>query len=239
MGHDAKPVQSVSVVPAGLGIALAIVAVSALILYVQSVEAKIVRGYGNRLEEVGAALTKYLDASPNHMGPTLSRAPGMLSFDDNTTSINTNQVLFDLINNIYPNPKQDDSDILYLGYMVEDEDDMNALAAHYTDKMAKGEPLEDVIPLPKARRDGRNALLRVQLLKDQPPGGAWNNWYRDPSVVPVFIERTCVDGRGGHVLFLDGHVAYYPYARSNVWPCGKRALGAVRKMDGPDYDTKQ
>jgi prepilin-type processing-associated H-X9-DG protein len=238
MGPDAKPVHSVSAVPAGLGIALAIVAVPALILYVQNVEAKFMRGYGNRLEEAGAALTKYLDASPNHMGPRLSRAPGMLSFDDNKASANTNQALFDLTNNIYPNSYPDDSNLLYFGYMVEDEDDLNALAAYYTDKMARGEPLEDVIPLPKPRRDGRNVLLRLQLLKDQPPGSAWSNWYRYPAVLPVFIERTCVDGRGGHVLFLDGHVAYYPYSRSNVWPCDRHTLGPLTKMDSALPETR-
>ena len=223
----------------GVGIAVAILVVTRAVFAFQNAEDEHAKSEWIPHGELAAALLDYLEIAPDHMAPRLSMHPGLLSFDDNVSPAHPGEKFDTVLKCVYPDGNIGDSRVLYLGYMLEDDDDLNTLAGYYANRMSNGQPLEDVIPLAKPRPDGRTAILRIQLLKDQPPGGAWSNWYRDPSVIPVFIERSYLEGSGGHVVFLDGHTTYYPFARSTVWPCDRHNTGPLRQMDDPSPDTKQ
>ncbi|NUM56176.1 MAG: hypothetical protein HUU46_21255 [Candidatus Hydrogenedentes bacterium] len=240
MSNTEQVRRSRSVVPLSMGIGAATVVVVAIVLSVQRADAVHVRGTCHCREFVAPAVARFLDYAAATSPLRLSSESGMLTVDYKIESQNKMTAANDLVNAIYPDGKVDDSRFLYLGYMLEDEADGRTLASYYSAKMAKGEPLEDVIPLAKSRSDGRNALLRVQSLKDLPPGGAWNNWYRDPSRIPVFIERPEVhSGKGQHVIFLDGRAMYYPYARGNVWPLERGMMRSLSQMDESGPDTNR
>lgn len=215
-----------------LVLSVAVVAVPALVLACQSGDTKELAECRARLETAGAALKKYMDASPDHLAPRLSPIKGKLTIDDELTSDLSLETSKSLIKNLYPQGIVDDSILLYLGYMVENTQDLEALSDSYIQSMGKGEPLGDILPLPKPQPDGRNALLRIRRLTDRPSGSAWSGWYRDPSIIPVFLEREGAHGgQGAHVVFLDGHVTFYPSARSNVWPFDRREIGPLKDMD--------
>lgn len=221
-----------SAVLLGLVLSFAIVAVSALVLAFQSNDAKKLAECRARLETAGAVFEKYMDGSPDHLGPKLSSVKGKLTIDDILPSGISSETSNGLIKSIYTQEIVDDSTVLYLGYMLENAQDLEALSAYYIEKMGKGESLDDTVPLPKPQPDGRNVVLRIRRLTDRPSGSAWSGWYRDPSIIPVFVEREeAHGGQGAHVVFLDGHVAFYPSARSNVWPFDRREIGPLRDMD--------
>jgi len=134
--------------------------------------------------------------------------------------------------------KFNSNQFLFLGYLSENEDDLNHLAQYYVEKVASGQSMDDVIPLSTTRKDGRNALLRAPLPKDRPAGSAWSNWYQDASRVPVFVELSCLEGTGGYVIFLDGSFKYFPFARGSVWPLTRHGIGSIRTIANPVVDTK-
>lgn len=229
MGSDTMGLSKTATPILAASIVVVSVMVVGLALFLQRAEANAAANCEAASGTLGKSLVVYLAQSPNKVAPPLSHIPAELPFDAKTSS---NDATMEFVRALGQHEPLDKSTLLYLGYMIEDEDDARALAAHYTDKMSARAPLADVIPLGKTRPDGRNALLRIQSLKDRPAGGAWSNWYRDPSRIPVFIERPeAHDGKGLHVVFLDGHVTYFPYTRGNVWPLERGVISALRQMD--------
>lgn len=155
---------------------------------------------------------------------TVSIEPKFLYIDDIISS--------DDLKGIFPHGHQR-SEFFFLGYLAEDEGDLAAIASYCVDHVVNGGQFADVVSLSGVKPDGRNALLNAKLIKDRPAGSAWSNWYQDQSRVPVFVERSCLEGKGGYVIFLDGSFKYFPYARGSVWPLTRHGLGSIRTIADP------
>lgn len=215
----------------GVTLATAVVAVLGWIVTLQAQDAKPVEVCRARMEQIAAAFMQYLDASPNGLAPPLSPRRGVLMFDDvGFVPGMLDPAMFSspLVDHTYPAGVVDDSQFVYLGYMIEDESDLEAFALYYAERTLRGRPLEDVIPLPNPREDGRDVILRIRKREAVPDGGAWKNWYTDAARIPVLIERmTNHDPHGSHVIFLDGHVDYRPFP--GLWP--RRTYRALNEID--------
>ena len=118
--------------------------------------------------------------------------------------------------------------------MLEDDADLDRFLDYYKAKTAAGEPLEDEIPLGAKRADGRDKILRTRLPGDGGGSGIPAGWYQKPAQIPVFIERMGNRATPGvHVVFLDGHVTFYPHSRGNIWPLTRNTTTKLR--DGETF----
>jgi len=205
-------VMSMINLPAALVLAVATLATPALLVSLQARDAKARDACAKELQQLGSALLAQIDQG---QGPALSPVRGNLAPE-----------------NGFADGSNDDARALYLGYMLEDEEDFKAFASYYSSRTAQGLPLEDAIPLPAARADGRSAILRVRSLTERPEGSAWQNWYKDPSLIPLLIERSDRhDARGRHIVFMDGHVGFVPHARSTIFPMARSMTGGLNDLD--------
>ena len=203
-----------------------LVAVPMLVLKLQQAEGATRQDLGQSASSprVMHGVLKLLQDPSARIPYTAPIQPKLLCIDDIMSS--------DVLKGIFPHGHER-SEFLYLGYLTEDEGDLAALASYCVDNFVNGGQFADVVPLSGVKPDGRNALLNAKLLKDRPEGSAWSNWYRDASKVPVFVERSCLEGEGGYVIFFDGSSKYFPYARGSVWPLTRHGIGSIRTIADP------
>ncbi|MCC6156240.1 MAG: hypothetical protein IT367_20915 [Candidatus Hydrogenedentes bacterium] len=208
-----------------------LVTVPMLVLRLQQAEAAARQELGQSASSpsVMRGVLKLLQDPSAPIPHTAQIQPKLLYIDDIISS--------DVLKGMFPHGHER-SEYVYLGYLTEDEGDLAALASYCLDNVVSGGQFADVVPLSGVKPDGRNALLNAKLLKDRPEGSAWSNWYRDSSRVPVFVERSCLDGRGGYVIFLDGSFKYFPYAKGSVWPLTRDGLRSIRAIADPVVDTR-
>ena len=123
----------------------------------------------------------------------------------------------------------DDWSYFYLGYAVTSDAEMRTFSEAYGDRMARGEPLCDDIPVAAGTGSfGADTLSRLgeNLFPPQEPGQEENPIF---GTIPVIIER-----RGNHpdnavnVLWMDGHVTLL---KPGTWPNTDETMAALAAMD--------
>lgn len=123
----------------------------------------------------------------------------------------------------------DDWSYFYLGYAVASDAEMQAFSEAYVDRMARGEPLYDDVPVDAGTGSfGTDTISRLSenLFPPQEPGQEENPLL---GKVPVIIER-----RGNHpdnavnVLWMDGHVTLL---KPGEWPNTDETMAALAAMD--------
>lgn len=127
----------------------------------------------------------------------------------------------------------DDWSFFYLGYEISNDQELAAFAEAYRRVAASGEGFDkDLQVAPGKGKNGGDILPRLSLKPPPPPEGVT----RPPlpssrgKNIPVLIERIRNNqGKGGHVLFLDGHVEYIDYP--GRWPMTKRSVELLDELD--------
>lgn len=182
---------------------------------------------------------EYADANEGVL-PPLSPVPGMLFPDSKILQergISQSDLLceFDLQGNdrafeevMRRNPLNDWS-YVYLGYFIENDEQLLAFAEVYVQTMSQGGNFEaDLKVAANKGSDGGNLLRRMQSLKSLQERS-------DPlaeraSDIPVVIEwPENHRAPGGHVVYLDGHREYVPYP--GKFPMTETAISTLRALD--------
>lgn len=182
---------------------------------------------------------EYADAHEGVL-PPLSPVPGMLFPDSRILQergISQSDLLceFDLQGKDHAfeeamrrNPMNDWS-FVYLGYFIENDEQLLAFAEAYVQTMDQGGNFEADLKVAanKGSEDGK-LLRRMQSLKSLKE-------LRDPlaeraSNIPVVIEwPENHRDPGGHVVYLDGHREYVPYP--GKFPMTETAISTLRALD--------
>lgn len=178
------------------------------------------------LEQLGIALTKYVNEDHSYHYPPISSEAGRFAFDVQALFPPDldNPELLDCpaekerkgSNSTQASGRKDVPDYRYFGYVLVDEREGMAFLAAYYDHIMNKQPLEQELSIPERALAGtRGHLWRL--------GEGVERWYiyeiNNPagdllvkSVVPVLIEMPGHHGvPGGHVLYMDGHVEWLPY----------------------------
>ncbi len=130
---------------------------------------------------------------------------------------------------------------MYLGYVVRNERELEAFAEAYWERVGMGKRFdEDLKVAPGEGNCGTDTLYRFRegierVLMNAPD--------RDPaasvalSEIPVMIERVGNnhEPKGGHVLYMDGHVDYVPYP--GKWPMTETTVTILRALAGEDQNS--
>ena len=130
----------------------------------------------------------------------------------------------------------DDHSYYYLGYAMNTDEHAELLAKAYLDAVQRGEPLEgDIDADPGAYSPLNRHLYRLRerveiefMTEIFGPRGVMRG--RVQAEIPVVIERMGNHWRkGGHVLFLDGHIEFIKYP--GKFPMTERTIAALESMD--------
>lgn len=133
-----------------------------------------------------------------------------------------------------------DDSYVYLGYVITSEDEMEAFAEVYKERVAHGLGFDDDLKAPVGRGSmGRDTFYRFrqgverELMKDSRDAAATA---RMQSEIPVMFDRVHTDPAefshlpaGANVLFMDGHVEFLTYP--NKWPLTKRMAEIIVELD--------
>jgi prepilin-type processing-associated H-X9-DG protein len=127
----------------------------------------------------------------------------------------------------------DDGSFFYLGYEVANDAEMAVFAAAYRAAAASGRGFDrDFESTPENGGAGAFRLHRLNLRPPAPPA----ELKRPPlpkilgQGVPVLIERIRNNkGKGGHVLYLDGHVEFIDYP--GRWPMTPKTVALLDELD--------
>ncbi len=129
---------------------------------------------------------------------------------------------------------------LYLGYVLRSDEEVTAFAKAYRKRVAEGKRFdEDLKVAPGEGNYGTDTLYQLR----EEIGSVLTNTptVDEPlerslmSEIPLMIERieNNHDPKGGHVLYMDGHVEFLPYP--GKWPMTEttiRTLEELANMDG-------
>ena len=130
---------------------------------------------------------------------------------------------------------------MYLGYVVRNEREMEAFARGYWERVGMGKRFnEDLKVSPGEGNCGTDTLYRFREGIERVLMNAPN---RDPaasvalSEIPVMIERVGNnhEPKGGHVLYMDGHVDYVLYP--GKWPMTETTVTILRALAGEDQNS--
>ncbi|HPO15358.1 MAG TPA: hypothetical protein PLI09_18085 [Candidatus Hydrogenedentes bacterium] len=126
----------------------------------------------------------------------------------------------------------DDWSYFYLGYEVKNDKDMEAFAEAYKRIIQSGQTFEQDLTIEGGSpSEGKTVLHRLNILPPPIPPGA----KRPPlpglrADIPVLIERIDHNkNKGGHVLFLDGHVEFIDYP--GRWPMTEKTISILNELD--------
>lgn len=127
----------------------------------------------------------------------------------------------------------DDWSYMYLGYLLQDDEDVALFAEAYREHIVKGVPFDD-IPRPNSgvkprmlyvlRHGAERFVMTTSDMRHRDAAA------RAASRVPVLIERPGNhDKPGGHVAYLDGHVEWIDYP--GKWPMTRETMRILRRLD--------
>jgi len=135
--------------------------------------------------------------------------------------------------------KPDDTDMVYLGYLVAGDSDIQDFAAAYRWETAPGRTPDFNGELPR-KSDPERKLFRLKegierfIITDiNNPAASANAQAR----IPVLIEwpdrhLDARNHRGGNVLYMDGHVEFVTYP--GKWPMTEETIGILCELAGRD-----
>ena len=190
----------------------------------------------NNLKQLGLTLKMYANGSKGEIFPALTSTPGNIMFRKDQvypTYLIDNQVM------ICPGPIKEvaedtfnDDFYVYTGYLIRNEQDLDAFAAGYTAELADGADFSTDLPV---QTSYGNSLLRIRegierfLITDINNAGASA---QAQSTVPVLWEwpDNHMEGAGGNVLYMDGHVEWVPYP--SEFPMTEHALTTLAALAG-------
>lgn len=201
----------------------------------------------NNLKQMGLVLKMYANESKGEYFPQLSSEPGNLMFSAREVHP---ELLSDLSTLICPsdserdaqqarlNPDPDmgfgEQSYVYFGYVITSDDELEAFAEVYRQRVAQGLPFDEDLEAPPGRGSmGGNTFYRLREgverlfitdINDLEAG------FRIQSMIPVMWDRVGSQPGvltfnhmpgGANVLYMDGHVEFKRYPDS--WPVTRRA----------------
>ncbi len=203
-----------------------------------------------RLKYLGLALKVFAKENPKEVWPPLSREAGNMMFlwGGESDMVDGQEVLSTGFSPTIPttvvcqvsgrgvDAPPDDTDFLYLGYLMRDEGDLRRFAEAYAGWAAAGadkynwfaddkpsSPDEGIVRI----REGVERYFITDI--NNPAAGALAQ-----SQIPVLIEwpdRHVASGTmGGNVLFMDGHVEFMAYP--GKFPMTEEAMDILCKLAG-------
>jgi len=190
----------------------------------------------NNLKQIGIVLQMYANESKGGSLPPLSPQPGVLMFSAEAIDREAidrmdrdNLVSKDTLGNLLTCPTLrytrhrttgpaspfDDQSYFYLGYLVLDDNDVEAFAQAYRKKIAEGGTFEGdlVVETGKGTRvlhrlaEGVERFMLPEGVPLEQALAQTGVRAKSQSKIPIFIERDGVHLRGATVLYLDGHVS--------------------------------
>lgn len=206
----------------------------------------------NNLKQLGLVLKMYANENKEQYFPAISTQPGRLMFDAKEVYP---EYLTDAAVMLCPNIGKDydlqklpdptilidDESYYYTGYALFNVEDLKRFAAAYRERIGKGLPMnEDVQVSAEAGGQGGPPLFRLREGIEKRFAGTKSS---DPSVcavlqstIPILIERPYNHiPKGGNVLFLDGHVAFYRYP--GQWPMDEETMKILESLDAMKSGT--
>ena len=132
----------------------------------------------------------------------------------------------------------DDWSFFYLGYEVTNDAEMGAFAKAYRAAIASGQGFGKDLETARENDGGTLCLHRLGLRPTALPSGAKRPPLPKPLAgnVPVLIERIRNNkGKGGSVLFMDGHVEFVDYP--GKWPMTERTVALLNELDQMGKDA--
>ena len=132
----------------------------------------------------------------------------------------------------------DDGDFVYLGYVLQNDEDVGDFAKAYKHHVATvdaGAPrfVED---LSRAGKEGdvirrlREGVERFHITDRNNPAGAALTQSEIPTVIEWPDHHEAKGSRGGNVLFMDGHVEFIPYP--GKWPMTEETMAILCELAG-------
>jgi len=207
----------------------------------------------NNLKQMGLVFKMYANEAPNGFFPQLSPDAGQLMFSGKEVFP---KYLTDSSILVCPSDSQNRSDstkgdplsaindksYVYLGYVISSDDEMEAFAKVYKERVAQGLPFDTDLKAPPGRGSmGTDTFYRLregverEFIKDnKDPAAA----ARIQSEIPVMWDGVGATQRmtffnhvpgGSNVLFMDGHVEFVKYP--NKWPLTKRTAEIISELD--------
>jgi prepilin-type processing-associated H-X9-DG protein len=230
-----------------LGVCLALA--GALLLINLAIRAEARRHQCNtNMKNLGLAIQMYAMDSEGGLFPELSAEPGRL-FWTNRAACNPSPVfpeyLSDLSILICPSQRtenldvwselsdirvMDDHSYFYLGYAIQNQQDLEAFAQAYKIRIAEEKGFSGDLEVKNPHGSMTLHRLRKDVARDLLGLSGTAGAVRElESRLPVLIERLghhC--SRGGNVLYLDGQVEFIP---EGEWPYAAEAQALLEKLD--------
>jgi RNA polymerase sigma factor (sigma-70 family) len=175
----------------------------------------------NNLKQFGLVFKMFANESPGQCWPLLDPRPGHLIFANASpgskpvypTYLKVPQILIcpddtakvALVGNKQGVELLDQSSYFYLGYVVRSNAELEAFADAYKERTSKGLAFDADLDTPLGKlyrlREGVEQLLITD--PNNPAAGA-----KLQSEIPVFIEASLHNPKGGNILYMDGHVEF-------------------------------
>jgi prepilin-type processing-associated H-X9-DG protein len=240
-----------------------ILTVAGSVVIVMALEVARTSSCANNLRQIGAIFNMYANESRKGLYPMISPTAGQLMCrpEEVYPEYVTDPRILVCPGNSSGRSRRDVSDpgtmvndasYFYLGYVITNDAEAEALAGMYKELISQGSSLpgDITVKVPSKYINQRSDVVPGDITV---PSGKGNNGgdliYRmrkgverdvmkdetNPSVaqsqIPLVIERLGNHrSSGGHVLYLDGHVKYCRYP--DEWPMTPKTMGMLRLMDG-------
>lgn len=163
---------------------------------------------------------------PEKCFPSLSRTPGKIRCDTSKFTLP------------YTERPDRDKRFFYLGYEMRSEREMEAFSRLYKAAYTSGKWLEGDLVCPDVE-GGIIPRLNIRPPAPIPDAERPPLPFMRGGDIPVLIENIENNqGKGGHVLFLDGHVAFMEYP--GQWPMTEKTIAWLNELDqiGPSTGVK-
>ena len=129
---------------------------------------------------------------------------------------------------------------MYLGYAVRNDREVAAFAKAYRERLAEGKRFdEDLKVAPGEGTSGTDTIYQLHVGVDS----FWW-WHNDEArdekpVIPLLIERIPNNHKpkGGHVLYMDGHVEYLAYP--GKWPMTETTMTTLQELADIDENRRE
>ena len=212
----------------------------------------------NNLKHMGLVCKMFANESKGMVFPELSSEPGSLMwlakgvypeyFSDPSVLIcpsDSNEGAQQARTNPNPDKPVDDQSYVYLGYVITSDDEMEAFAEVYKQRVAQGLKFNEDLKAPPGRgsmgkdtfyrlREGIERFFLVTDMNDFAPSAI------SQSAIPVMWDKVEESSRGilfnhvpggANVLFMDGHVEFVHYRYPHSWPLTERTSQLINEMD--------
>ncbi len=131
-------------------------------------------------------------------------------------------------------PLLNDRWFMYLGYVLQNDREVTAFAKAYRERVASGKRFDEDLKVPQGEGNcGTDTVYQLRACFDDVVANLARS-HLSKSKIPVMIERVenNHDPKGGHVLYMDGHVAYLPYP--GKWPMTETTMTTLEELANMD-----